>query len=119
MKKLVLMVLFFVDLFFRWLRTISVILFLNKQDMLAEKVLAGKSKIEDYFPEYARYTIPNEGSCPTYIPKVPIELLITSVSVDCESVLLPATPEPGEDPRVTRAKFFIRDEFLVSVSLNV
>lgn len=24
-------------------------------------------------------------------------------------------PEPGEDPRVTRAKFFIRDEFLVSV----
>ncbi|KAJ8374937.1 hypothetical protein SKAU_G00055170 [Synaphobranchus kaupii] len=49
----------------------------------AEKVLAGKSKIEDYFPDYARYTIPNE-----------------------------ATPEPGEDPRVTRAKFFIRDEFL-------
>ncbi|XP_028833323.1 guanine nucleotide-binding protein G(olf) subunit alpha isoform X2 [Denticeps clupeoides] len=67
----------------RWLRTISVILFLNKQDMLAEKVLAGKSKIEDYFPEYARYTLPNG-----------------------------ATPEPGEDPRVTRAKFFIRDEFL-------
>ncbi|XP_048102220.1 guanine nucleotide-binding protein G(olf) subunit alpha isoform X1 [Alosa alosa] len=67
----------------RWLRTISVILFLNKQDMLAEKVLAGKSKIEDYFPEYARYTIPNE-----------------------------AIPEPGENPRVTRAKFFIRDEFL-------
>lgn len=32
--------------------------------MLAEKVLAGKSKIEDYFPEYARYTIPNEGLCP-------------------------------------------------------
>lgn len=31
--------------------------------MLAEKVLAGKSKIEDYFPEYARYTIPNEGLC--------------------------------------------------------
>ncbi|XP_061094845.1 guanine nucleotide-binding protein G(olf) subunit alpha isoform X2 [Conger conger] len=67
----------------RFLRTISVILFLNKQDMLAEKVLAGKSKIEDYFPDYARYSIPNE-----------------------------TTPEPGEDPRVTRAKFFIRDEFL-------
>lgn len=26
----------------RWLRTISVILFLNKQDLLAEKILAGK-----------------------------------------------------------------------------
>ncbi|KAJ8332696.1 hypothetical protein SKAU_G00424850 [Synaphobranchus kaupii] len=23
-----------------------------------------------------------------------------------------ASPEPGEDPRVTRAKYFIRDEFL-------
>ncbi|OWK03535.1 GNAS, partial [Cervus elaphus hippelaphus] len=67
----------------QWLRTISVILFLNKQDLLAEKVLAGKSKIEDYFPEFARYTTPED-----------------------------ATPEPGEDPRVTRAKYFIRDEFL-------
>lgn len=42
-------------LFSRWLRTISIILFLNKQDLLAEKVKAGKSKIEDYFPEYADY----------------------------------------------------------------
>lgn len=31
----------------RWLRTISVILFLNKQDLLAEKVLAGA-----YFNQY-------------------------------------------------------------------
>lgn len=46
---------------FRWLRTISVILFLNKQDLLAEKVLAGKSKIEEYFPEFARYTTPDDG----------------------------------------------------------
>ncbi|MGH0141406.1 UNVERIFIED_CONTAM: hypothetical protein FKN15_039163 [Acipenser sinensis] len=47
----------------RFLRTISVILFLNKQDMLAEKVLAGKSKIEDYFPEYTRYTVPADDIC--------------------------------------------------------
>ncbi|XP_078507964.1 guanine nucleotide-binding protein G(s) subunit alpha isoform X3 [Lissotriton helveticus] len=67
----------------RWLRTISVILFLNKQDLLADKVEAGKSKIEDYFPEFARYTTPDD-----------------------------ALPEPNEDPRVTRAKYFIRDEFL-------
>jgi len=40
----------------RWLRQISVILFLNKQDLLAEKVALGKSKIEDYFPEYATYS---------------------------------------------------------------
>jgi len=50
-----------VSIFYRWLRTISVILFLNKQDLLAEKVLAGKSKIEDYFPEFARYTTPDDG----------------------------------------------------------
>ena len=37
------------------------ILFLNKQDLLAEKVKAGKSKIEDYFPEYARYQVPPDG----------------------------------------------------------
>lgn len=67
----------------RWLRTISVILFLNKQDLLAEKVKLGKSKIEDYFPEFTRYQVP---------PDVAIE--------------------PGEDPEVARAKYFIRDEFL-------
>lgn len=42
--------------YFRWLRTISIILFLNKQDLLAEKVKVGKSHIEDYFPHYAEYT---------------------------------------------------------------
>lgn len=67
----------------RWLRTISVILFLNKQDLLAEKVKAGKSRLEDYFQEFTRYQTP-----------------------------LDATPDPGEDPLVIRAKYFIRDEFL-------
>ena len=46
----------------RWLRTISVILFLNKQDLLAEKVKAGKSKIEDYFPDFERYTTDGKSS---------------------------------------------------------
>ncbi|XP_019739269.1 guanine nucleotide-binding protein G(olf) subunit alpha isoform X2 [Hippocampus comes] len=105
----------------RWLRTISVILFLNKQDMLAEKVLAGKSKIEDYFPEYARYTIPNEGGFLTQTQTHTHTHTHTHTKhsgdhftcfVNSPSVLVPATPEPGEDPRVTRAKFFIRDEFL-------
>uniref|UniRef100_A0A673FMB6 Guanine nucleotide-binding protein G(olf) subunit alpha-like n=1 Tax=Sinocyclocheilus rhinocerous TaxID=307959 RepID=A0A673FMB6_9TELE len=81
----------------RWLRTISVILFLNKQDMLAKKVLAGKSKIEDYFPEYASYTLPDK-------------VVHMTCAVDLFELLI--TPEPGEDPRVTRAKYFIRDEFL-------
>ena len=41
---------------FRWLRTISVILFLNKQDLLAEKIKSGR-RLEDYFPEFTRYTV--------------------------------------------------------------
>ncbi|KAG7222982.1 hypothetical protein INR49_029204 [Caranx melampygus] len=67
----------------RFLKTISVILFLNKQDVLADKILAGKSKLEDYFPEYNNYQVPAD-----------------------------AVPDAEEDPKVTRAKFFIRDEFL-------
>lgn len=45
----------------RWLRTISVILFLNKQDLLAEKIKAQKSKLEDYFPEFTNYQTPADG----------------------------------------------------------
>jgi len=59
-------------------------LFLNKQDLLAEKIQAGKSRLEDYFAEFTRYQTPMD-----------------------------ATPDPGEDPPVIRAKYFIRDEFLV------
>jgi len=59
-------------------------LFLNKQDLLAEKIKAGKSRLEDYFAEFTRYQTPMD-----------------------------ATPDPGEDPPVIRAKYFIRDEFLV------
>jgi guanine nucleotide-binding protein G(s) subunit alpha len=67
----------------RFLKTISVILFLNKQDLLKEKVLAQKSKLEDYFSGYARYRIPDD-----------------------------AVKEEGDCEEVTRAKYFIRDEFL-------
>lgn len=67
----------------RWLRTISVILFLNKQDLLAEKVRAGKSRLDEYFPDFSRYVTPPD-----------------------------AATEPGEDAEVVRAKYFIRDEFL-------
>lgn len=72
----------------RWLRTISVILFLNKQDLLAEKVKAGKHKLEDYFPEFARYQTPVEPG---------------------------VINDSTEPPDVIRAKYFIRDEFLVSI----
>lgn len=63
------------------------ILFLNKQDLLAEKIKAGKSRLEEYFADFTRYQTP----------------------VD-------ATSEPSDHPEVVRAKYFIRDEFLVSFS---
>lgn len=66
------------------------ILFLNKQDLLGEKIRAGKSRLEDYFPDFSRYQTP----------------------VD-------ATAEPGDDPEFVRAKYFIRDEFLVSAFLSL
>ena len=69
----------------RWLRTISVILFLNKQDLLEEKIRMGKYKLEDYFPEFAQYMIPPEAQ---------------------------SEIDDGKDPEFTRAKYFIRDNFL-------
>jgi hypothetical protein len=63
---------------------VSVILLLNKMDQL-EKIKAGKSKLEDYFPAYKDYVTPRNAPIP-----------------------------PGEHPEVSRAKCFVRDEFLVS-----
>lgn len=45
---------------YRWLRTISIILFLNKQDLLAEKIKAGKSKLSEYFSEFNKYQTPSK-----------------------------------------------------------
>ncbi|CAF0764408.1 unnamed protein product [Rotaria sordida] len=75
----------------RWLKTISVILFLNKQDLLADKIKVGH-RLEDNFPEFAHY-------------------VVSHVELD-SSFLKYKKSEPNEDPEVTRAKYFIRDEFL-------
>ncbi|XP_033642587.1 guanine nucleotide-binding protein G(s) subunit alpha-like [Asterias rubens] len=52
----------------RFLRGTSVIMFLNKQDILAEKVSRRQSSLVDYFPDYESYTPPEtieapEGLC--------------------------------------------------------
>ncbi|GAB6030404.1 Guanine nucleotide-binding protein G(s) subunit alpha [Chamberlinius hualienensis] len=73
----------------RWLKNISVILFLNKQDLLAEKVLSERTKLSNYFPEFKHYTLP----------------------ADC--------PPTGDHPEVARAKYFIRDEFLVKENVKL
>lgn len=69
----------------RWLKNISVILFLNKQDLLADKIKAGRHKLEHYFPEFANYQLPSDNS-----EKIPND----------------------EHPQVLRAKYFIRGEFV-------
>uniref|UniRef100_H3ACD9 Guanine nucleotide-binding protein G(s) subunit alpha n=1 Tax=Latimeria chalumnae TaxID=7897 RepID=H3ACD9_LATCH len=61
---------------------IPFLVFLNKHELLAKKLLSGRWRLEDYFPEFADYTTPQD-----------------------------ATPGPDEDPTVTRAKYFIRDLF--------
>lgn len=88
----------------RWLRTISVILFLNKQDLLAEKVKAAKSKLSDYFAEFNRYQTPGESLTSKF----------HRYSANRLSLAADALIEPGDEPEVIRAKYFIRDEFLVS-----
>lgn len=99
-----------IQLYYRWLRTISVILFLNKQDLLAEKVKAGKSKLSEYFAEYNRYQTPGKRECWSnsrdWFFVTFFSFFLTSEG--------DALAEPGEEPEVIRAKYFIRDEFLVS-----
>jgi hypothetical protein len=70
----------------RWLKTISVILFLNKQDLLAEKIKAGRHRLETFFPDFANYQLPGD-----------------------------AVYGSSDDPQVVKAKYFIRGEFLVSL----
>lgn len=45
----------------RFLKFVSIILFLNKQDLLSEKILAGNSKLEDYYPDFLRYKTPDKA----------------------------------------------------------
>eukprot|EP00057_Strongylocentrotus_purpuratus_P026298 XP_011680772.1 PREDICTED: guanine nucleotide-binding protein G(s) subunit alpha [Strongylocentrotus purpuratus] len=42
----------------RFLKETSVIVFLNKQDILADKIRSGRTKMQYYFPEYDDYTPP-------------------------------------------------------------
>ena len=78
----------------RWLKNISVILFLNKQDMLAEKIKDGRHRLETYFPDFANFQLPQELNNHQALGS-------------------------GENEEVNRAKYFIRGEFLVSFFLRL
>lgn len=45
----------------RFLKLVAIILFLNKQDLLHDKIMAGKSRLEDYYPDFIRYKIPEKN----------------------------------------------------------
>ena len=51
-----------------------------------EKITSGRSKLEDYFPEFVHYIVPPEAQ--------------------------PEIEQQGADREFTRAKYFIRDNFL-------
>ena len=70
----------------RYLYHISVILFLNKYDILVKKIVEEECKLEDYFPEYKYY------KAPLQIDK---HLRVSD-----------------EHPEVTRAKMFILEQFV-------
>lgn len=93
----------------RWLRTISVILFLNKQDLLSEKILAGKSRLEDYFADFARYSTPSDAASTTLSSSSNQQHHHTN---DANNQSGGGLVGGGEAPEVIRAKYFIRDEFL-------
>ena len=78
-------------------------MFLNKQDLLKDKVLEGHFKIESYFPEYSSYQISNEDS--EFLDSVALYSLITD------------SREPEENDEIRRAKGFIRDLFVVSINV--
>ena len=91
----------------RWLRSVSVILFLNKQDKLKKKVEEGK-KLQEYFPEFASYSAPDNTSIQPFFCKTNIGDVFV-----CLFVCLFLAREPGDSLLFTRAKYFIRDQFVV------
>lgn len=71
---------------------------------------AAKSKLSDYFAEFNRYQTPGElFDIKTF----------NALQLDRELLFFVADAmiEPGDDPEVIRAKYFIRDEFLVSIKM--
>eukprot|EP00118_Oscarella_pearsei_P001574 m.7797 g.7797 ORF g.7797 m.7797 type:complete len:399 (+) comp19665_c0_seq1:1316-2512(+) len=76
--------------FNRWLQNTSVILFLNKEDLLKEKIDAGVSKIEAYFGQYGNYSLDS-----------------SQVVDDMRDRL-----DPTESSEVHRAKLWLVEQFM-------
>ena len=64
----------------RWLKHTSVILFLNKQDLLEKKISEGRFKLETYFPDFSTYQLPS-SVCGAYRMCVILVLWCTTVQL--------------------------------------
>lgn len=101
----------------RWLRNISSILFLNKQDILEEKITAdipGK-KLEDYFPEFATYSHAEERSNINNSANINTNDNINNISSNYHCNSISSNVNTGQEnigDKFNRAKYFIRDEFI-------
>ena len=100
----------------RWLRTVSIILFLNKMDILKAKVESRQFPIEDYFPEYSSYRPPGDGAGEFEHRRLHTLVLYISHSFTLDTLLGPETDKKdnGDSDIVVRSKYFFRDLFLVS-----
>ena len=76
----------------RYLYNVSVILFLNKYDSFVRKLVDEECRLEDYFPEFVHYQMPDKSEWQRL-------------------------EQAKEDERVTRAKLFICEQFM-SIALS-
>lgn len=93
----------------RWLTKTSIILFLNKFDLLEEKLRAGQSRIEDYFPEYADYHVSNGTAQPA--------LAACSASLDANknrknNKRSAGKSDDSSDAEFQKAMMFFKDKFM-------
>ncbi|XP_041479834.1 guanine nucleotide-binding protein G(s) subunit alpha-like [Lytechinus variegatus] len=93
----------------RFLKETSVIVFLNKQDILADKIRSGRTKMSHYFPEYDEYTPP-----PTIEPaEEQCCCFVTQSMQERQRRKESAFPELGmiQSREFFKAKSFIKDKF--------
>ena len=76
--------------------------------MLTEKILAGRSKLEDVFPNFAQYQIPADSKWPASLTNYYCKFIYSFLTKK-------VVKTPNEHTEVTRAKYFIRDQFLVRI----
>lgn len=97
----------------RWLKTISCILFLNKQDILYEKIIANREgqRLENYFPEFEMYSSPEAAdNIANFVPPG-----IVDPSGKNKSNLSSSNTHPPADPELIK-KFLYASALKIFIS---